>query len=71
MHFESITVLGKNLLFIKNCIWKKTPFGQFLLFIFINSTTLTCKSTEYSHLESWPEPLEGSAVSDADDECSE
>lgn len=53
-----------------NIYWKKTPFGQFLLFIFI-STTLTCKSLEHSHLKSWPETLEGSAVSDVPELCSE
>lgn len=36
----------KTSLFTKtyNVYWKKTPFGQYLLFIFISSTPLTCKS---------------------------
>lgn len=66
---KALLYYEKILLFSKNCniYWKKTPFGQFLLFIFISSTTLTCKSQEHSHLKSWPEPLDGSAVSGADD----
>lgn len=63
LYYENILLFSKNC----NIYWKKTPFGQFLLFIFISSTTLTCKSQEHSHLKSWPEPLDGSAVSGADD----
>lgn len=66
---KAILCYEKILLFTKHYIiyWKEASFGQYLLFIFINSTALTCKRPEHSHLKSWPEPLEGSAVSGADD----